>query len=89
MPGIMTDAGRAVACQFEAAWRIGPLVERSSGMRAPTMDRLGRRWACNRGACEGSVALIDLVAVAACGCWVAPRVIRLDWSRRRRSRCLG
>lgn len=85
----MTDAGRVAACQLEAASRTVPLAERSSGMRAPIVGRLGRRWACSRGACEGFEGLIDLVAVAAGGYWVAPRGTRLGWSRRRRSHCSG
>lgn len=72
----MTDAGRAAAYQSEAASRIVPLAERSSGMRAPTMGRSAQRWACSREACEGFGALIGLVAVVACGCWVALQASR-------------
>lgn len=83
----MTDAGRVAACRLEVESRTALLAGHSFGTRVPTMDPWVRRWACNRGACEGSEASSGLVA-AACG-WGALPASRLDWSHRLHFRCPG
>lgn len=82
-----TGVGRAEACRKAACTGHRAAGSRIRHMKAPTMDRSGRHWACSRTACAAE-ACRDL-AVAACGHLRALRVSRLGLGRRHRSRCLG